>query len=81
MSMDFADMHLYKKECQGAQMYLILETKDGYIGGCVDGSAAARKEYAKIFRDIYRYYGVTQEDIEHKTERYENLLAHLVLWS
>lgn len=32
-----------------------------------------------IIKDIHLYYGVSQQDIEEKTERYQNLLAVLTM--
>ena len=31
----------------------------------------------KVYKRIYKYYGVTQADIENKTERYKDLLSTL----
>ena len=31
-----------------------------------------------IFKDVHRYYGVTKEDIEKKSKRYEQLVRALV---
>jgi hypothetical protein len=35
------------------------------------------KKYEKLYRDIYRYYGVSQEDIDHKTARYKDVIKTL----
>lgn len=51
--------------------------KYGYIGGGVSGSQKALRKFRKIYRDVYRYYGVTQKDIETKSERYEDLVRTL----
>ena len=43
-------------------------------------SVAVRRHcvnFGKIYRDVYRYYGVTQKDIETKSERYEDLVRTL----
>lgn len=37
----------------------------------------ALRKFWKIYRDVYRYYGVTQKDIETKSERYEDLVRTL----
>jgi hypothetical protein len=37
----------------------------------------AARSVSVIERSIYRYYGVTQEDIDNKTQRYETLVRIL----
>ncbi len=59
---------------------LIFEKNYGYIGGSASGtSKKAMKKYHRAFRDVYRYYGVTQADIEHQTKRYEEMLRTLAI--
>ena len=38
---------------------------------------AVMKNFKKIARDLYGYYGVTEEDIRNKTERYSSLVTSL----
>lgn len=71
------DFHKYVKKDGDIEMHIIIEKKFEHIGGGVSGSKKAIREFNKIFKDIYRYYGVTQEDIEHKTKRYDNLVRRL----
>lgn len=71
------DFHKYKKEFGHMQMHFIVELKYGYIGGGVSGSKDNTKQFEKIYRDVYRYYGVTKDDIEHKTRRYDALVSTL----
>lgn len=57
---------------------LIFERNYGYIGGSASGeSNKAMKRYNRVFRDVYKYYGVTQSDIDNKTKRYEDMLRTL----
>ena len=35
------------------------------------------KKFEKLYRKVYRYYGVTQKDIEGHTKRYEELVRVL----
>lgn len=57
---------------------LIFEKNYGYIGGSASGdSKRAMKKYNRVFRDVYRYYGVTQADIDNQTKRYEAVLSTL----
>ena len=36
------------------------------------------KNFKKIARDLYGYYGVTEEDVINKTERYSSLVTSLI---
>jgi hypothetical protein len=58
-------------------MRFSVERKYGYIGGGASGSKKKMKKYEKLYRDIYRYYGVSQEDINQKTVRYETVIKIL----
>ena len=73
------DFHKYAKTDGDVEMHVVIEKKFEYIGGGASGSKKAIKEYHKILKDIYRYYGVTQEDIDHKTKRYETLVRQLAI--
>lgn len=55
---------------------IMIEKKYGYIGGSASGKKNIKK-FDKLFRDIYKYYGVSQEDIDKKTKRYEELIKVL----
>lgn len=41
------------------------------------GSKAVVKRFKEISRELYSYYGVTEEDIKNKTERYSALVTEL----
>jgi len=41
------------------------------------GNKAVMKKFKKISRDLYSYYGVTEEDIKNKTKRYSSLVTNL----
>lgn len=53
----------------------------GIIGGA-DGPTsffiAGKRQYKRMYRDVYRYYGASQEDIDNKTKRYANLCKQLL---
>ena len=71
------DLHIYKKDEKDTHIDFALESKYGYIGGGASGSKADIRKYEKMYRDVYRYYGVTKSDIEHRTKRYEDLIRTL----
>lgn len=56
---------------------LILEKKYQFLSSSVTGKKNMMKKYNKILCDIYRFYGVTQEDIDTKSNRYKDLLFTL----
>lgn len=71
------DLHIFEKEEADLHIWLIVEGRYGYIGGSASGSKQKMKKYNKIYRDVYRYYGVAQEDIDQKTKRYEEVIKVL----
>lgn len=72
------DMHKLEKQYPDTNnsLYVIIEAKYGYIGGSAVGDETV-KELDKIMVSLYRYYGVTQEDIDNKTQRYKDLVSEL----
>ena len=62
-------------------IYITVEKRFAYIGGGVSGNKKEIKRFHKIFKDVHRYYGVTNEDIVNKSTRYEQVVRVLVHWS
>lgn len=58
-------------------MDIIIEKKYGYIGGGASGSKKLIREYHRIYKDVYRYYGVSEDDMKNKTRRYTDLVRVL----
>ena len=58
--------------------YIIIEKRFAYIGGGVSGNKKEMKRFHKIFKDVHKYYGVTREDIEMKSKRYEQVVRALI---
>lgn len=71
------DLHMYKKKSGNMQMHFIVESKYGYISGGVSGEKGHTKQFERMYRDVYRYYGVTEDDINLKTRRYKDLIRIL----
>lgn len=74
------DLHVLKKADSESEMHFLIETVFGYIGGgfsCSKGTGKHR--FNQIYKDVYGYYGVTEEDIEKETERYQELLTTLAM--
>ena len=55
------DFHKYEKKMDDSEMHIIIEKKYDYIGGGASGKKTI-KEFDKVFKEVYRYYGVTKED-------------------
>lgn len=74
------DLHIFEKEEADFHMRFIMEYKYDYIGASTSGGSKFMvKKFRKIYRSIYRYYGVTQEDIDKKTRRYEKVIKCLTI--
>ena len=73
------DFHKYVKSEKNIDdsMHILIEKNYGYLGGGAQGSRKYMKEFGRISKDIYKYYGVSEEDIRNKTERYKNLVTEL----
>lgn len=71
------DYYYFEKQVGDVHMEIQLESRYGYIGGGVSGKFISK--YRKIYKDVYRYYGVSEEDINNQTKRYENLLCQLAM--
>lgn len=74
------DFHILKNEENENNMHFYLESRFKYIGGGFSGpKKGGMHRYRKIYKDVYRYYGVTEDDIANETKRYKELLAALAM--
>lgn len=71
------DYHYFEKEENDNHLQIDLESHFEYIGG--SGSGKDISKFDKIYKDIFKYYGVSEEDIANNTERYQNLLTTLTI--
>lgn len=71
------EFHKFKKQMGDSEIHITVEKRYLSISGGAGGSKKTVKKFDKIYKDIYRYYGVTKEDIENKSKRYEELLRTL----
>ena len=73
------DFHKFIKNMDDSddEMHIIIEKKYAYIGGGFSGSKKLIKKFGRIQKDIFRYYGVTQEDIATKSDRYRDVVRAL----
>lgn len=76
------DYHCYKiTRGEWSEVHIELEKAHGLLmGGCSastlkrHGGNRLMRQAKHIMADIHRYYGVTEEDIQQKSERYKDLL-------
>lgn len=73
------DFHKFKKAFDDINdtMYIVIEKKYAYIGGGAGGNKKVVKNFQSIYKDVYRYYGVTKEDKVSKSERYKDVVRTL----
>ena len=71
------DFHLYKIRSDDDFLEMEIDYTWNIFGMSYSGNKAVMKKFKKIARDLYSYYGVTEEDIINKTERYSSLVTSL----
>lgn len=71
------EFRMFKKQLGDTEYHVQVEKRYGHIGGGASGSTKAVKGFNKVFKEIYRYYGVSEEDIAEKSKRYEDYLRQL----
>jgi len=71
------DFRMFKKKLGDGEQHILIEKRYAYIGGGASGNTKTVKQFKKVFRAVHCYYGVTKEDIENKTRRYEDYLKQL----
>ena len=71
------DFHLYKIRIDDDFLEMEIDYTWNIFGMSYSGNKAVMKKFKKIARDLYGYYGVTEEDIINKTERYSSLVTSL----
>ena len=76
------DLHLLEKREDEVEMHFEIEIRFGHIGGGFSGpgkGSSRKRRYEKLFREVYVYYGVTEEDITGNTKRYQELVRVLAM--
>ena len=72
------DFCLYKVAIpEAGRIEVMIEKKWGVLTCSYTGKA--KKRLIEICRDVYLYYGVSKEDIQNKTERYQSLVMVLIM--
>ena len=73
------DFHLYKIRIDDDFLEMEIDYTWNIFGTSYSGNKAVMKRFKRIARDLYSYYGVTEEDIRNKTKRYSSLVTNLSL--
>lgn len=72
------DFHIYEISVPDVgKMKVAVDTKWNVFGCSYSGSKNGMKKLKNIERELYTYYGVTEQDIQQRTERYSALVAEL----
>lgn len=72
------DFHIYEISRRGnGRMQIGVETIWQVLDVSYSGDKKTMKWLKKLFKEIYLYYGVSDEDIKNETERYKSLLLIL----
>ena len=74
MPMDF---HIYEISLDEGKLEMEIDYLWNIFGISYSGSKKTMKRMQEIARDLYLYYGVSEADIQQKSERYHSLLATL----
>lgn len=69
--------YFFEKQEKDIHMEIQLESRFEYIGGSTSSKKISK--FHKIYKDVYKYYGVSEDDIVNNTKRYQNLLRTLAL--
>jgi hypothetical protein len=68
---------VFERKDKDGKMQICFEKRFEYIGANAGGTRKYMKTFSKIYKDVYRYYGVTQEDIDNESRRYKELISAL----
>lgn len=71
------DFHLYKIKIDDDILEIGVDYLWNIFGISYSGNKKTMKQFVKIARDLYLYYGVSEDDIKNNTERYKSLVAAL----
>ena len=73
------DFHLYIICTQAGRIEFAMERTWGIISCSYSGKKKEMKRLKAINKDVYLYYGVTEEDIRNQTDRYQELVSVLAI--
>ena len=71
------DLHMFRKVEGDNESRISIEKTYSMISGGASGTPRYTKKFNKVYKRIYKFYSVTQADIDNKTERFKDLLSTL----
>ena len=71
------DFHLYEIRIGDDVLEMEIDYIWNIFGISYSGNRKVMKKFEKISKDLYLYYGVSEDDIKKRTERYSSLVAVL----
>lgn len=71
------DFHIYEINMRDGRMEIEVNYDKNVFGISYSGSKKVIMQMKEIAKDLYLYYGVSEEDIRNKSVRYHSLLAIL----
>lgn len=71
------NFHLYEIRIDKDSLEIAIEYNWNILGISYSGKRKVMKQLKIISKDLYRYYGVSEDDIKRKTERYSSLIMAL----
>ena len=71
------DFHIYEIKIGDDDLEMEIDYVWNIFGVSYCGNKKVMKQFEKMAQDLYIYYGVSEDDIRNKTERYSSLLAAL----
>ena len=74
MPMDF---HIYEISLDDGRLEMEIDYRWNVFGISYSGNKKTMKRMKEIAKDLYLYYGVSEEDIRQESEQYHSLLATL----
>lgn len=73
------DFHKFIRKEGDNESHFVIEKTHDYIGGGASGNTKTVRRHNREFKQVYKYYGVTQEDIDKKTERFNDVVRTLAM--
>ena len=73
------DFHKFVKQNGDNEAHFIIEKSRNYIGGGASGNTKTVRRHNCEFKQVYRYYGVSQDDIDSKSERFNDVVRILAM--
>lgn len=71
------DFHLYKMQIGNALLEMATDYTWNIFSISYYGNKKEIKKFEKISKELYMYYGVSEDDIKNKTKRYSSLVTTL----